>query len=38
MDDVKFLLKIGRSEHINIFIDGKLYCSNVEIIWGIEDK
>jgi predicted SprT family Zn-dependent metalloprotease len=38
MDDVKFLLKFGRSEHINSFIEGKLYCSNAETFWGIEDR
>lgn len=38
MDDVKFLLKFGRLEHIKSLIDGNLFCSNAETFWGIEDK
>lgn len=38
MDEVKFLLKFGRKEHIEAFANGGLYCSNAETFWGIENE
>lgn len=38
LQDVKFLLKFGKKEHIEQFIGGSLFCSNAETFWGIEDN
>lgn len=38
MNKVKFLLKFGRREHIDMFANGGLFCSNAETFWGIEDE
>ena len=37
MNDIKFLLKFGKKEHIESFVNGSLYCSNAQTFWGIED-
>lgn len=37
MDKVKFLLKFGQREHMELFANGYLYCSNAKTFWGIED-
>lgn len=36
--DIKFLLKFGKRIHLEDFVDGRLYCSNAEQLWRIEDE
>lgn len=38
MNEVKFLLKFGKRNHIDTFANGGLFCSNAETFWGIEDN
>lgn len=38
MSEIKFLLKFGKSEHLEDFAAGKLFCSNAITFWGIEKE
>lgn len=36
MSEIRFLLKFGKKEHIEEFVNGSLFCSNAETFWKIE--
>ena len=38
MDEIKYLLKFGKREHLESLVKGNIYCSNAVTFWGIEDK
>jgi len=38
MGNIRFLLKFGQELHLKEFVKGRLYCSDAETFWGIEDK
>ncbi len=35
---IRCFLKFGQKEHLNALASGKIYCSNAQTFWGIEDK
>lgn len=37
MENIKFLLKFGKKEHLKSLVTSSLYCSNAMTFWGIED-